>query len=151
LDNILVDRTRKQDWAQTSLNKPKWGIIPMELSKDPETLGLPKARAIAEVQKSLGNTALVTHAPDPVYQAIGILLHERATEERLLRGNYTFTNKSNVVVGCSGAAGFLVDVWESCDDVGSNLVRLAPRAVLRRNQKLIIDTWILDLTCAIGF
>jgi hypothetical protein len=124
----IGDAARKRDFASATHDAPIWVIVPMEVSTEPQTLGMPKINAIRAVQEDPKNVDLTISAPDPRLKALGILLHERATGEKLLQGVYTLTSESNVVVGYSRSRGFSVHVDHYCrvDAGGIGYVALAP-------------------------
>ena len=104
---FLGEEAPKRDFAGETHSSPQWVVVPMANCDEPRTLGLSKSAAIRAVQSSPKGSSLEIVAPDPRHVAIGILLHERETGEKLFP-RYTFTNKSNVVVGCSDGGGFRV-------------------------------------------
>jgi hypothetical protein len=127
---ILGDLAKTRDFAKETHSSPQWVVVPMKNCEEPRTLGLSKASAISVVQNSPKGVGLEIVAPDPRHQAIGILLHQRDTGEKLFKYKYTFTNKPNVVVGDSRARYFRVYVdGLNVDASGADPVALAPSGI----------------------
>ncbi len=97
----VTNSVRLGSFASHAHDIPAWVIVPMEISTEPETRGLPKTDAVQAVQDNLENKKLTISAPDPRLMALGVLLHERATGEKLLWNIFTLTSISNVIVGDS--------------------------------------------------
>lgn len=116
----------QRSFAHETAKGPCWRIVPMENFTTPPTCGLSKHHAIKEVLNHLGRPMTV-EPPDPRLLALGILLHQRLTGERLFP-TYTFTDKPHVVVGGATEECFTVEsrLVHEVDRKGNENVWLAP-------------------------
>jgi len=115
-----------RSFAHATAKAPCWRIVPMENFTTPPTCGLSKHHPIKEVLNHLGQPTRVEPLV-PRLLALGILLHQRLTGERLFP-TYTCTDKPHVVVGGSTEECFTVEsrLVHEVDRKGNENVWLAP-------------------------
>lgn len=111
-------------YTQEKHADPRWVIVPMEICKEPNTLGLSKDDALKAVQKSSRDKTIQIVAPELRELVTGILLHSLDTQELLLADEYTYTSKPDVVVSSLAVYHIGLSDGGFIDDVG-----LAPCAI----------------------